>query len=99
MNGPAYSPRNGGVPMRYDQPHLPRQAWPSYASYPNTAAVQYPKKYSAQAWPYVGPTYPYPQVPDGWRKSTLEWHDGYWRLNFDDGSTKGPCSGLFRMNP
>ncbi|MDO4550320.1 MAG: BON domain-containing protein [Planctomycetia bacterium] len=100
MNAQAYStPRNGGAMMRYDQPHLPRHAWPSYASYPNTAAVQYPKRYCAKTWPFIGPFYPYPQVPDGWRKVTLEWHDGYWHVDFDDGSTRGPCGGLFRMNP
>lgn len=98
MNSPAYA-KQSAPSMRYDQPHLPRQAWPSYASYPNTAAVQYPKRYCAKAWPFIGPFYPYPQVPDGWRKVTLEWHDGYWHLDFDDGSTKGPCRGLFRMNP
>ncbi len=100
MNSPAYATkRHGGPSMRYDQPHLPRHAWPSNASYPNTAAVQYPKRYSAKAWPFIGPFYPYPQVPDGWRKVTLEWHDGYWHVDFDDGSTKGPCHGLFRMTP
>lgn len=100
MNPQAYSmPANGGAAMRYDEPYMPRKAWPSYASYPNTAAVQYPKRHSPGAWPYVGPYYPYPQVPDGWRKVTLEWHDGYWHLDFDDGTTKGPFNGLFRQKP
>lgn len=84
------------APARYDQPNMPNYAWPSYAAYPNYAAVTYPKQYSATAWPYIGPFYPYPQVPLGWRKVTLEWHDGWWYLDFDDGSTKGPFSGLFR---
>ena len=26
--------------------------------------------------------YPYPQVPLGWRKVTLEWDDGWWPLDF-----------------
>ena len=26
--------------------------------------------------------YPYPQVPLGWRKVTLEWDDGWWHLDF-----------------
>ncbi len=73
-----------GMPssMVYDQPNLPNYAWPSYAQYPNSAAVNYPTQYSASAWPYIGPFYPYPQVPLGWRKAQLEWDDGYWQLNF-----------------
>ncbi len=100
MNAQAYSmPRNGNASMRYDAPYVPKKAWPSYASYPNTAAVQYPKRHVAGAWPFIGPHYPYPQVPDGWRKVSLEWHDGYWHLDFDDGTTKGPFNGLFRQRP
>ncbi|MGQ9576239.1 MAG: BON domain-containing protein [Thermoguttaceae bacterium] len=86
----------GASAVRYDQPNLPQYAWPGYAAYPNYAAVTYPKQYSPTAWPYIGPFYPYPQVPLGWRKVTLEWHDGWWHLDFDDGSAKGPFSGLFR---
>ena len=67
----------GSAPACYDQPNLPNYAWPSYAAYPNYAALTYPKKYSPAAWPYIGPFYPYPQVPLGWRKVTLEWHDGW----------------------
>jgi len=74
----------GVAPARYDQPCMPNYAWPSYASYPNYAAVTYPKQYSPSAWPYIGPFYPYPQVPLGWRKVTLEWDDGWWFLNFRD---------------
>lgn len=66
----------------YNQPNFPETAWPSYAAYPNYAAVSYPSQYSASAFPYIGPFYPYPQVPLGWRKAQLEWDDGYWRLNF-----------------
>jgi len=92
------APAGGGIaPARYDQPHLPSYAWPSYAAYPNYAALTYPKQYSPTAWPYIGPFYPYPQVPLGWRKVVLEWHDGWWHLDFDDGGTRGgPISGLFR---
>lgn len=94
---PQYVARVGGpAPARYDQPQMPNHAWPSYAAYPNYAGVTYPKQYSPTAWPYIGPFYPYPQVPLGWRKVTLEWHDGWWFLDFDDGSSKGPFSGLFR---
>jgi DNA-binding transcriptional regulator YdaS (Cro superfamily) len=75
----------GGVaPARYDQPCMPNYAWPSYAAYPNYAAVTYPKQYSPTAWPYIGPFYPYPQVPMGWRKVTLQWDDGWWFLDFRD---------------
>jgi len=75
---------SGMAPARYDHPHMPGYAWPSYASYPNYAALQYPKQYSAHAWPYIGPFYPYPQVPLGWRKVTLSWDDGWWFLDFKD---------------
>ena len=78
QGGPGYG---GGTP-RYDQPNLPNYAWPSYAAHPNYAAVTYPKQYSASAWPYIGPFYPYPQVPLGWRKVALEWDDGLWYLDF-----------------
>lgn len=70
-----------GAP-RYDQPNMPSYAWPSYAAHPNYAAVTYPKQYSPSAWPYIGPFYPYPQVPLGWRKVSLEWDDGLWYLDF-----------------
>ncbi len=75
----------GGVgPISYDHPHMPNYAWPSYATYPNYAGVSYPKQYSAMAWPYIGPFYPYPQVPLGWRSVSLEWDDGWWMLDFKD---------------
>jgi BON domain len=83
---PAYVPSGNMTPppAAYDQPHMPNYSWPSYAAYPNYAAVTYPKQYSASAWPYIGPFYPYPQVPLGWRKVSLEWDDGWWFLDFDD---------------
>ncbi len=71
-----------------DMPNLPTHAWPAYASHPNYAQVTYPKEYSAAAWPYIGPFYPYPQVPLGWRKAQLEWDDGYWKLNFSPRTEK-----------
>jgi len=95
QGGPAYGPPPGpapapmyGAPVAgashsiYNQPNTPNYAWPAYAQYPNYAAVTYPTQYSASAWPYIGPFYPYPQVPLGWRKATLEWDDGYWNLSF-----------------
>jgi hypothetical protein len=88
---PLYTASAGGgvAPMRYDQPHLPNYSWPSYASYPNYAALTYPRQHSATCWPYIGPFYPYPQVPLGWRKVTLEWDDGWWMLDFNN----KPCRG------
>lgn len=81
---PAYVPGTGGgvAPARYDHPHMPGYAWPAYASYPNYAGLTYPRQYSPTAWPYIGPFYPYPQVPLGWRKVSLEWDDGWWMLDF-----------------
>jgi hypothetical protein len=83
---PMYNPGMGGnvAPAQYDQPYLPNYSWPSYAAYPNYAALTYPKQYSPTAWPYIGPFYPYPQVPLGWRRVTLEWDDGWWSLDFKD---------------
>lgn len=87
QEAPAPVPMNAGAaggiaPARLDHPSMPGYAWPSYASYPNYAAVTYPKQYSPSAWPYIGPFYPYPQVPLGWRKVMLEWDDGWWYLDF-----------------
>jgi len=73
-----------GAGPRYEQPYLPNYAWPGYAAYPNYAAVNYPQQYSPSAFPYIGPFYPYPQVPLGWRKVSLEWDDGWWFLDFTD---------------
>lgn len=79
---PASSPAAMGA--RHDQPNMPNYAWPGYAAYPNYGAVNYPQQYSPTAWPYIGPFYPYPQVPLGWRKVTMEWDDGWWYLDFND---------------
>ncbi len=73
----------GYAPTSFNNPQLPGHAWPAYAQYPNSAAVTYPTQYSASAFPYIGPFYPYPQVPMGWREVSLEWDDGYWQLNFN----------------
>lgn len=84
--GPGAGPHahGAGSPshLAYDLPNLPNHSWPTYAAYPNYAQVSYPKEYSASAWPYIGPFYPYPQVPLGWRQVQLEWDDGAWNLNF-----------------
>ncbi len=85
MGGPGGAGGGGmGVPVRGGGPNMPNYAWPSYASYPNYAALQYPTQYSPTAWPYIGPFYPYPQVPLGWRRVSLEWDDGWWWLDFDE---------------
>lgn len=79
---PGYGISGSQSPAMYNQPNMPNYAWPSYSQFPNYASVTYPKQYSASAWPYIGPFYPYPQVPLGWRAAQLEWDDGYWQLNF-----------------
>jgi hypothetical protein len=84
MAGPPGSMGVAPAGVTHDNPQMPGYAWPSYAAYPNYAALTYPKQYSAAAWPYIGPFYPYPQVPLGWRKVTLEWDDGWWMLDFKD---------------
>ena len=84
--GPGAPPAMAGAQpghQVYNQPNLPEHAWPSYAAPNNYAAVTYPSQYDASAFPYIGPYYPYPQVPLGWRSSTLEWDDGSWNLTFD----------------
>jgi hypothetical protein len=82
MGGPA--PIGMGGDAMSGNPNLPGYAWPGYAASPNYGALTYPKQYSASAWPYIGPFYPYPQVPLGWRKVSLEWDDGWWFLDFHD---------------
>ena len=84
MTDPSMPPSPSGyAPTSFNNPQLPGHAWPAYAQYPNSAAVSYPTQYSASAFPYIGPFYPYPQVPMGWREVSLEWDDGYWQLNFN----------------
>ncbi len=93
-----FAPQGAQTPAVVDgRPNVPNYAWPSYASYPNYSQVAYPKAYAADAFPYVGPFYPYPEVPLGWRKVTMQWHDGYWWVDFNDGSKNGPFSPLFRQ--
>jgi len=81
MGGGSYDAGGYGGAIGGD-PQMPGYSWPSYASSPNYGAVSYPQQYSATAWPYIGPFYPYPQVPLGWRKVSLEWDDGWWFLDF-----------------
>lgn len=81
-------PGSAGSHVVHNSPNLPSHAFPSYAAYPNYSAVSYPQQYSASAWPYIGPFYPYPQVPLGWRKASLVWEDGSWNLEFDNKTDK-----------
>src|SRR5204863_3040270 len=59
-------------------PKMPAHSWPTYAPYPNVSRVAYPEAYPYNAFPYIGPFYPFPKVPLGWRSVKLEWDDGYW---------------------
>ena len=83
LGTPVPGPIQGGGDIS-GSANLPGYAWPGYAASPNYAALTYPKQYSPAAWPYIGPFYPYPQVPLGWRKVQLEWDDGWWFLDFKD---------------
>lgn len=59
-------------------PKMPPYAWPTYAPYNNYSRVGYPTAYPYKSWPYIGPFYPFPKIPLGWRSVKLEWDDGYW---------------------
>jgi BON domain len=62
----------------YQQPPLPPYAWPTYAPYNNNSRVAQPTLYNYNQFPFIGPMYPYPKIPLGWRRVTLEWQDGNW---------------------
>jgi hypothetical protein len=62
----------------YTPPKMPPYAWPTYAPYNNYSRVAYPNIYSYNAFPFIGPVYPFPKIPPGWRSVTLEWRDGFW---------------------
>jgi hypothetical protein len=68
------------APSPYDlnPPKMPPYAWPTYAPYNNYSRIGYPNAYPYNAWPFIGPIYPFPKVPLGWRKVVLQWDDGYW---------------------
>jgi BON domain len=76
-----------GVPVGAG-PNQPNYAWPSYAPTGNFSAVGYPTAYPWQAWPNIGPFYPYPEVPQDWRAVTLRWDDGIWWLDFKKNYTR-----------
>lgn len=72
----AYGPPQGSLDL--NPPRMPPYAWPTYAPHNNFSRVAYPEAYPYNAWPYIGPVYPFPKVPLGWRSVKLEWQDGYW---------------------
>ncbi len=65
-------------PNDLNPPRMPPYAWPTYAPYNNYSRVAAPQAYPYNAWPFIGPCYPFPKVPPGWRSVKLEWDDGYW---------------------
>jgi hypothetical protein len=66
------------TPADLNPPKMPPYAWPTYAPYNNFSRVAYPLCYPYQSWPYIGPINPFPKIPPGWRKVTLQWMDGHW---------------------
>lgn len=68
----------GQVSPELQAPPLPPYAWPTYAPHNNASRIAYPEAYPYNAFPFIGPYYPFPKVPLGWRKVTLEWEDGHW---------------------
>ncbi len=81
---PVVEPAPVGLPGQIapdmQAPPLPPYAWPTYAPYNNASRIAYPQAYPYNAFPFIGPYYPFPKVPLGWRKVTLEWSDGHWYL-------------------
>jgi len=71
-------PMQTGPNPAIQPPPLPPYAWPTYAPYNNFSRVAGPTEYEYGQWPFIGPMYPYPKVPPGWRAVTLRWQDGYW---------------------
>jgi hypothetical protein len=71
---------SGQVGPEMGAPNLPPYSWPTYAPYNNVSRVAYPTAHPYNAFPFIGPYYPFPKVPLGWRKVTLEWEDGHWYL-------------------
>jgi hypothetical protein len=61
-------------------PRMPPYSWPTYAPYNNASRIAYPQAYPYNAFPFIGPYYPFPKVPLGWRSVKLEWDDGHWYL-------------------
>lgn len=72
----------GGVMPYTDAPALPPYAWPAYTPYNNYASMAQQTQYPSGAWPFIGPPYPYPMIPAGWRRVSLNWKCGYWYMKF-----------------
>ncbi len=72
----------GGVMPFSDAPAMPGYSWPAYTPYNNYASMAYQTQYPNGAWPYIGPPYPYPMIPAGWRHVSLRWSRGYWFMKF-----------------
>jgi hypothetical protein len=66
------------VPHQLNPPRMPPYAWPTYAPYNNYSRVGYPLAYPYNSFPFIGPIYPFPKIPLGWRSVRLEWDDGFW---------------------
>lgn len=71
-------PGSGPTGANMPPPPMPPYAWPSYAPYNNYSRVAYPSLYPYQSFPFIGPMYPFPKVPLGWRSVNLRWVDGHW---------------------
>jgi hypothetical protein len=69
-----------GFPSATQPPPMPPYAWPTYAPYNNYSRVAYPNLYPYESFPFIGPIYPFPQIPLGWRSVSLTWEDGHWWL-------------------
>jgi hypothetical protein len=69
-----------GFPSATQPPPLPPYAWPTYAPYNNYSRVAYPNLYPYESFPFIGPIYPFPKIPLGWRSVNLTWEDGHWWL-------------------
>ncbi|MSQ97430.1 MAG: BON domain-containing protein [Gemmataceae bacterium] len=59
-------------------PPMPPYAWPTFAPYNNYSRVAYPQAHNYEQFPFIGPMYPFPRVPLGWRSVSLTWEDGNW---------------------
>ena len=82
MGGPLVEPAPVGMPGAGmgdgGAPPLPNYAWPTYAPHNNVSRVGYPTAYPYNAFPFIGPFYPFPKVPLGWRSVTMTFEDGHW---------------------
>ncbi len=67
-----------GMGPAVQPPPLPPYAWPTVAPYNNFSRVATPTLYPYEAFPFIGPVYPFPKVPLGWRAVSLRWQDGHW---------------------